>query len=199
METKHSLNEAEADSEPASAASLRRSSHSSPGKSNMVPSIIILACVALVLAAIAVRRSPESLGMGVASAWTQFLQAFPIVVLTFIVLGLLAVVVPRDVYVRWLSAEAGWRGIFVGTLAGMAAPGGPVIQTIIASALFKAGAGLGCIVAFLTAGALAHLLLLPLELGLLGWRFVCARLACTLFFPPVAGILAHTLFRTFVR
>jgi uncharacterized membrane protein YraQ (UPF0718 family) len=165
----------------------------------MTPSIIILSCLCIILIGFLFRRSPAQLSVGLHAAWTQFIQAFPIVVLTFLLLGLLAVIVPREVYAHWLSEKAGWRGILAGTVAGAVAPGGPVIQAIIASMALRFGAGVGCIVAFLTAGALAHVLLLPLELGLMGWRFVAARLACTIFFPPIAGMLAHLLFRGFVR
>jgi uncharacterized membrane protein YraQ (UPF0718 family) len=160
---------------------------------------IILAVLCGVLVIILMMRSPQQLGEGLRSASTQFLQAFPLVALTFLLLGLLAVLVPRDVFARWLSEEAGVRGIVLGTIAGAVAPGGPVVQAIIASLAMKMGAGIGALVAFLTAGALAHVLLLPLEAGLLGWRFLVARLACTCFFPPIAGLLAHVLFRSFVR
>ncbi len=165
----------------------------------MTSSIIILTCLCLILILIGAFRSPQQLGEGVRTAFAQLLQAFPVVVLTFLLLGLLAVLVPRETVAQWLSENSGIRGILLGTLTGAVAPGGPVVQTIIASLALKWGAGVGCIVAFLTAGALTHALLLPLEAGLLGWRFVAARLACTFFFPPIAGFLAHVLFRSFVR
>jgi hypothetical protein len=59
----------------------------------------------------------------------------------------------------------------------------------------RAGAGVGTLVAFLTAWSLWAVARLPMEIGLLGWRFTIARLACTFFFPPIAGWMAHLLFR----
>ncbi|MGC8742186.1 MAG: permease [Candidatus Sumerlaeaceae bacterium] len=165
----------------------------------MLVSIVLLTIVCLIIIFLLALRSPEQLAQGVRAAGQQFLQALPLVILTFLLLGLLAVLVPREAVARWLSEEAGIRGILLGALAGVVAPGGPVVQTIIASLALKFGAGVGSLVAFLTAGALTHVLLLPLETGMLGWRFVVARLACTLFFPPIAGLLAHVMFRSFVR
>ncbi len=164
----------------------------------LIPTVVLALCCAVVLTLI-LWKAPDRLGEGIKAAWMQFLQAFPLVALTFLLLGLLAVLVPREVFARWLSEESGLRGILVGSALGAVAPGGPVIQAIIASLAFKLGAGVGCLVAFLTAGALAHVLLLPLEVGLMGWRFVATRLACTIFFPPIAGTLAHLLFTKFLR
>ena len=33
-----------------------------------------------------------------------------------------------------------------------------------------------------------------LDVGILGWRFTAIRLACTFFFPPIAGWIAQGLF-----
>ena len=35
---------------------------------------------------------------------------------------------------------------------------------------------------------------IPLEVGLMGWKFTAIRLACTFFFPIIAGLLANALF-----
>lgn len=165
----------------------------------MKGSVIVLGVVCAILIIVLASRSPDQLAEGFRAASKQFLQAFPVVVLTFLLLGLLAVLVPKEAVARWISEQAGLRGIILGTIAGAIAPGGPVVQAIIASIALKMGAGVGALVAFLTAGALAHLLLLPMEIGLLGWRFVVARVACTCFFPPVAGVLAHVFFRSLVK
>jgi hypothetical protein len=50
-------------------------------------------------------------------------------------------------------------------------------------------------VAFLTGWSLWAIARLPMEVGILGWKFTMVRLATTFFFPPVAGWLAHAFFR----
>jgi uncharacterized membrane protein YraQ (UPF0718 family) len=49
------------------------------------------------------------------------------------------------------------------------------------------------LVAFLTAWSLWAVARLPMEIGVLGWEFTLIPLACTFFFPPIAGFW-HSFF-----
>jgi uncharacterized protein len=95
----------------------------------------------------------------------------------------------------WIGPESGLRGILIGTVAGGFAPGGPYVSLPIVASLLHSGAGVGTLVAFLTGWSLWAVARLPMEIGVLGWKFTAIRLACTFFFPPVAGLLAQVLFR----
>ncbi|RLA91982.1 MAG: permease, partial [Deltaproteobacteria bacterium] len=35
---------------------------------------------------------------------------------------------------------------------------------------------------------------LPMEVGIMGWKFTLIRVASTFFFPPLAGLMAQALF-----
>ena len=48
-------------------------------------------------------------------------------------------------------------------------------------------------VAFLTGWSLWALGRLPMEVGILGWKFTLVRLASTFVFPPLAGLMAQFL------
>jgi uncharacterized membrane protein YraQ (UPF0718 family) len=52
----------------------------------------------------------------------------------------------------------------------------------------------GTIVAFLTGWSLWAFSRIPMELGILGWKLTLIRLAATLVFPPIAGLIAQLLF-----
>jgi hypothetical protein len=54
---------------------------------------------------------------------------------------------------------------------------------------------MGTMVAFLTGWSLWAVSRLPMEVGILGWRLTIIRLASTLLFPPLAGLIAQTLFQ----
>jgi hypothetical protein len=56
------------------------------------------------------------------------------------------------------------------------------------------GASIGTMVALLTGWSLLAVSRLPLEIGLMGWKFALIRLACVFFFPPIAGLIANTFF-----
>ncbi len=131
---------------------------------------------------------------GVRLAVQMMLPAIPLRLFAFLSLGLLQAILPRETLLGWIGAQSGWRGILVGTVAGGLSPGGPVVQALFGAALWRSGAGIGVLIAYLTGGALWGLTRLPIDVGILGWRVVLVRLACTFFIPPIAGWLAQALF-----
>jgi len=64
----------------------------------------------------------------------------------------------------------------------------------VAAVLLKSGAGLGVLVAFITAKNLWSITRLPLEFALLGPHLTIIRFLMTLFIPPLVGVLAQLLF-----
>lgn len=131
---------------------------------------------------------------GLKAAGVMTLEVLPLLLCAFVVAGMVQVLLPREMISRWVGAESGLRGLFVGTVAGGLAPGGPYVSLPIAAALLRSGAGVGTMVAFLTGWSLWAVGRLPMEVGILGWKFALVRLACTFFFPPIAGWLAHIFF-----
>ena len=66
----------------------------------------------------------------------------------------------------------------------------------IGAGLMKAGASIGTVVAFMTAWSLLGISRLPIEFGIMGWKFTLIRVASgVLIFPIVAGLLANTFFK----
>lgn len=159
----------------------------------VVPTLVMAALAAVLLLAALLRGQGEH-REGLRAGLTMTAQVLPLLVLAFLVAGLVQAMLPREQIGRWVGAEAGWRGIFVGSLAGACAPGGPYVSLPIVAALLKAGAGAGTLVAFLTGWSVWAFSRLPMEVGVMGWRLTAIRLASTLVFPPVAGFIAHTFF-----
>jgi uncharacterized membrane protein YraQ (UPF0718 family) len=73
-------------------------------------------------------------------------------------------------------------------------PGGPYVYYPIAAVLLQTGAGLGPLVAFVSAKNLWSLSRLPLEIALLGSQLTLTRFLVTLVIPPFMGLLAERLF-----
>lgn len=121
-------------------------------------------------------------------------QLLPLLIFAFIVAGMVQVLIPRELLSRWVGEGSGFRGILIGSLAGGLAPGGPIVSFSVAAALLRAGASIGTMVAFLTGWSLWAVTRLPLEIGIMGWRFTLVRLASTVIFPPLAGLIAQMLF-----
>ncbi len=160
---------------------------------NRIP--LLLAFVALALAGLAWWRGGPDLALaGLVNGSKTLFSVVPLLIAAFLIAGLIQTLVTRETVARWLGAGAGWRGIALACLGGALIPGGPYVYYPISAALLKAGAGLGVLVAFVTAKNLWSLSRLPLEFALLGPRLTLIRLAATLLLPPLLGFLAESLF-----
>ena len=124
------------------------------------------------------------------------LEITPLLIFSFIIAGMAQVLIPHDVISKWVGAESGFRGILVGTICGSLTPSGPFVSMPIGAGLMKAGASIGTVVAFMTAWSLLGISRLPIEFGIMGWKFTLIRVASgVLIFPIVAGLLANTFFK----
>ncbi|MFQ6069938.1 MAG: permease [Candidatus Aminicenantales bacterium] len=121
-------------------------------------------------------------------------EIVPLIIFAFIIAGMIQNLLPREILVKWLGAESGLKGLLIGTFAGGLTLGGPYVSLPVAVGLFRAGAGIGTMVAFLTGWSLWGIGRIPMEIAILGWKLWLIRIVCTFFFPPIAGFIAQTLF-----
>jgi uncharacterized membrane protein YraQ (UPF0718 family) len=164
---------------------------------NMLIPTIVMAVLAVILLVLGYSKGEGQHIKGLNSGFKMIVEILPLLLFAFIVAGMVQVLLPQEMLSRWIGEESGLKGIFIGTLAGGLTPGGPYVSLPLVAGLFKAGAGVGTLVAFLTAWSLWAVARLPMELGILGWKFTFVRLACTFFFPPIAGFLAQIFFSGF--
>jgi uncharacterized membrane protein YraQ (UPF0718 family) len=163
--------------------------------SRMVVPTIVMAAVAAALVAVGLVRGQGEQLTGLRAGGIMTLEVLPLLLFAFVAAGMVQALVPTEALARWMGPESGFRGIWLGTLAGAVLPGGPYVSLPVAAGLMRAGAGVGTLVAFIAAWSLLSVARLPMEVGLLGWRFTGVRLVCTCLVPPLAGWLAQTLFR----
>jgi len=164
------------------------------GKSDMLIPTIIMGVIAIIFIYMGYSRGKGQHITGMKIGMKLLIEILPLLVLAFIVAGMVQVLLPRDLLSKWVGVESGMRGILIGTISGGLTPGGPYVSLPVVAGLLNAGAGVGTMVAFLTGWSLWAVSRLPLELGILGWKFTAIRFVCTFFFPPIAGFLAQTLF-----
>mgnify|MGYP000138542560 FL=1 len=159
----------------------------------LIPTIImgVLACTLLY---IGYSRGAEEHISGLKIAFGTTLQILPLLICAFVVAGMAQVLIPREIVAQWVGGESGFKGILIGAVAGGLAPGGPYVSLPLAAGFLRAGASVGTMVAFLSGWALWSVGRLPMEVGILGWRFTLIRFACTIIFPPIAGLIAQFFF-----
>ena len=162
----------------------------------LVPSTV-MGALAITLLIIGYCRGQGQHIIGVKSALNMTIEILPLLVFAFIVAGMVQVLVPRELLSKWVGVESGMRGIIIGAMAGGLSPGGPFVNLPLAAGLLRSGASVGTMVAFLTGWSLWAVSRLPMEVGILGWKFTLIRIASTCFFPPIAGLVAQSLFGGF--
>jgi uncharacterized membrane protein YraQ (UPF0718 family) len=162
--------------------------------SNMLIPTLVMAFLAIILLIMGYSKGEGQHITGLKSAFKMTTEILPLLVFAFIMAGMIQVLLPQELLAKWIGEESGIRGILLGTLAGGITPGGPYVSLPLAAGFLRAGAGVGTMVAFLTAWSLWAVARMPMEIGIMGWKFTFVRLACTFFFPPIAGFLAQMFF-----
>ena len=151
---------------------------------------IIMVILAVILTIVAYFRGGvhiTGLKLGAKTFWDNLL----LLLASFAVAGLARVLIPKELINQWLGAQAGFKGILLGCVAGGLVPGSPYSVFPIIASFYEAGAGIGTIVGFITAWSLWSVSRLPLEVGIIGPRVTLARYLSTLIFPPLAGVIVH--------
>ena len=155
---------------------------------------VVMIAIALVLLLVAYLQGDNLHILGLKKGGNMLVQVFPLLIAAFVIAGLVQVLVPKELIAKWLGPESGLKGIRLGALAGGLTPGGPIVNFPIVASIYKAGAGIGTVVAYVTAWSLVSVVRFPLEVSLISPKFAFIRLACTFFFPPIAGVIAWLLF-----
>ncbi len=159
----------------------------------LIPTII-MGVIAVVLLYLGYQKGGGEHILGLKAAGNLLVQIIPLLIFAFIIAGMMQFLIPQEIIARWIGAESGFRGLLIGSVIGGFMPGGPMTSLPVAAGLLRVGANVGTMVAFLTGWSLLAVTRLPLEIGLLGWKFSLIRLACVFFFPPIAGLIANKFF-----
>ncbi len=160
----------------------------------MLIATVIMGVLAIILVSVGYYKGGGEHVLGLKSAMNMTIQILPLVILAFIVAGMVQTLVSHEFLSKWRGKGSGIRGILIGTVAGSLTPGGPYVSLPIAAGLLRSGASVGTTVAFLTGWSLWAFGRLPIEVGIMGWKFTLIRMVSTFLFPPIAGLIANRLF-----
>ena len=161
-------------------------------KNNMIIPTLVLGLIAIGLLIYGHQTGVHS--QGLKNAFTMTLQILPMLFFSFIIAGMVQVLVSPNAFLQWIGPESGIKGIFLGTITGAITPGGPFVSLPIVAGFIHSGAGIGTMVAFITSWSIWAVMRLPLEIGILGWEFTTVRLASSAILPILAGLIARFFF-----
>lgn len=160
--------------------------------------VILLLVLLILIVYTGIQMGWKSVPEGFISGGRVLLQVVPLLIAAFLVAGMTQVLVTKEFVTRWLGSQTGWRGIGLACLAGAIIPGGPYVYYPVTAVMLHNGAGLGVLVAFISAKNLWSVSRLPYEIALIGLEFTVSRFLLTLIFPPLIGILSEAFFGRFL-
>ena len=160
--------------------------------------VIGFAFVAVLMYAIAFAFNPETVGEGlkisVKTLTDPNIGLIPLVISATLIAGLAQAAVPKEALSGFLGEESGLKGIGLGSLLGFVIPGSPYAIFPLVGGLYKAGAGVGTIIAFVSAWSLVSISRIPAEIPFLGTKIVAVRIIVSFTIPIVLGILGQATF-----
>ena len=167
----------------------------------MLTSILLLGGFVMITAAIAYARGGmEAPLQGARIGLGLLLEVAPQLLLGFLLAGMVTVILPSEALGRFVGEESGLSGVAIGTVAGMATPGGPFLQFPLVASLVTGGAGAGPVAAYLTAWSLiSWQRILVWELPILGAPFTIARFVVSVLLPIGVGLLLPPVLRFVTR
>jgi uncharacterized membrane protein YraQ (UPF0718 family) len=146
------------------------------------------------LGCLALRRGPAVALSGLTGALERIVSIIPRIVVALLMAGFVAKLMPGEPVAGLIGPGSGLKGILIASVVGGFVPAGPIISFPIVVVLYKAGAGIPQLVAFLTAWSVfAFHRVMIYESTLMGWRFSAIRLVSSLVLPPLSGLLAAGL------
>ena len=135
-----------------------------------------------------------SLAEGFLISGKTLVRLTPLMLLAFATAGLISVLISKEMVSRWMGKEAGWKGLFLGALAGAFVPGGPYVYFPLAATFLASGAEIGTVMAFIVSKNVWTVSRLPMEVALLGPEITVIRYIVTFLFPILLGIATNVLF-----
>ena len=118
-----------------------------------------------------------------------------LIIASFLISSMLVLILPKEQISTWIGKESGFKGIVIGSLIGSVTPGGPILTFPILVGFYKAGTGIGPIIAYLTSWSLLGLQrIFVWELPFLGAKLVLVRVAISLLVPIVLGLAGQWIF-----
>ncbi len=117
-----------------------------------------------------------------------FMQAIPVLLGVFLLIGLILTAVPKESYSSVFSGNVIIDSV-IGGAAGSIAAGNPLTSYVIGGELIDQGVGLVAIIAFIVAWVTVGIVQLPAESYLLGKKFALVRNSVSFILSIIIAIL----------
>lgn len=161
-------------------------------KKSLIRDYIIMGAV-IVAAAVALLIFSDKSSPVLSVSKSYFLELIMILPAVMIIIGLFSVWIPKEMVVKYMGKTSGTKGIFLSIALGMLPTGPLYIAFPMAIALLKKGAKISNIIIFISAWACIKLPQELVEIQFLGIEFTLLRLALTIIFVVIMGIIIEKI------
>ena len=134
--------------------------------------------------------APERAAVALHTGASIFVSVVLLIVSVFGLVGLLQVWISRELIVKLLGRESGFKGLLIATLCGTVLIGPAYIIFPLLMSLQRQGARWAVITIVLTSYAV-KVQMIPVEIGFLGWPFSLARALVTIALAIPTGLLVE--------
>ncbi|MFC2073094.1 permease [Chloroflexota bacterium] len=122
------------------------------------------------------------------SVWLRLLLGFTLG-------GLIPVLLPSELIAEWLGPVSGLKGILIGSYIAIIISSAPHVTMPIIASIYRAGAGVGPIIALLAGRMLGVRPLITWEFPFLGVKISLSRYIVALFIPPFVGLVGAAVYQ----
>ena len=161
-------------------------------KKSLIRDYITMGAI-IIVAVIALLFFPDKSGPVLSVSKNYFLELIMILPAIMIIIGLFSVWIPKEMVVKYMGKTSGTKGIFLSIALGMLPTGPLYIAFPMAIALLKKGAKISNIIIFISAWACIKLPQELVEIQFLGIEFTLLRLALTIIFVVIMGIIIEKI------
>lgn len=162
------------------------------------PSLIAFTALAFITGALCYGKGEGMFLKGLDDALAMMRHVLPKVAGAILMAGFVQVLLPGELVVKWIGRKSGFRGIMIACLAGSLTPGGPMISFPMVSVLYRMGANISAVIAYLTSWELLGVQRIIIwDMPIMGAQFMLLRVAASLLLPVLAGLTAQRVVRYF--
>lgn len=129
----------------------------------------------------------------ITSARSSFLQMLSVLPPIMLLLGLMDVWIPREILMKYMGDNSGFKGIFLALLLGSFAAGPMYAAFPFTAVLLKKGVRFSNVIIFMNAWCVTKISTLLFEVSALGFKFTLARFLIDLPSVILLGFLVERL------
>lgn len=155
---------------------------------------VLLWIILFILLGVSFQKDRKKTRAALKRAWKLFLNVFPQMIAVFLLVGLSLAIFERETLEKLIGAQSGFGGLLLSSAGGAVFLAPVLVAFPIAAELFRSGAGVVQIAAFISALTTVGVVTLPLEIKCFGKKLAVWRNLLAYLFSVIAALVVGVVF-----